>query len=143
MSIIKSISKKLFGWAGHQGVINTQIGIYNRLRKKAPDMSGNEILNYIINSRMRAVPKVGSEEDREYQEYKYQEMIKNNHKTLEDVILEIVGYEFIQSRRVELFSRGYNMGLSTEDIFKKISKFQEQIEFDIKESIRKKVKHIT
>ncbi len=142
MSIIKAISKKLFGWAGYQGVINTQISIYNRLRKQAPHMSENERLNYIINSRMRAMPKVGSDEDKEYQEYKYQEMIKNNRKTLEDVIWEIVGYEFIQSRRVELFSRGYKMGLSTEDIGKKISQFQDQIQFDIKETIRKKVKHI-
>ena len=140
MSIIKAISKKLFGWAGYQGVIDTQISIYNRLKKQAPDMSENERLNYIITSRMRAIPKVGSDEDKEYQEYKDQEMVKDNRKTLEDVIWAIVGYEFIQSRRVELFSRGYKIGLSTEDIGKKIAKLQEQIESDIKESIRKKVK---
>lgn len=139
MSIIKEISKKLFGWAGYQGVIDTQISIYNRLRKKSA-MSESERLNYIITSRMRAMPKVSSDEDNEYQKHNYKEMIEDTGKTLEDVILAIVVYEFIQSRRVELFSRGYKLGLSTEDILKKIGELWEKIELDIKESISKKVK---
>lgn len=140
MSFMKGIFKKLSSWASYQGVIDTQINIYNKLKKRSPNMSENECLNYIITSRMKSTPKIGSVDDQQYQEYKYKQLIENNDKTLRDVIWEIVVYEFIQSRRVEIFSRGYKLGLSTEDIFKNISDLQDKIHRDVEESINKKVK---
>ena len=83
------------------------------------------------------MPRVASKEE-EYAHYTL--VLENSHKTLEDVIWAIVGYEFIQSRREELFARGYKVGLSTEEIFKQIGDFQTRIENDIKESIKKRVR---
>jgi len=136
MSIIKELLLKIFSPFGYQGVINTQISVYKRLKKRTPEMSENELLNYLISSRMKAQPKVALEEE-EYANYL--PILENTNKTLEDVICAIVGYEFIQSRRVELFAKGYKKGLSTEDIFKQIGDFQARIERDVKESIRKKI----
>jgi len=137
VSFIKSFLSKMFSPFGYQGVINTQISIYNRLKRRAPQMPENELLNHLTNSRIRSIPRVASKEE-EYAHYTL--LLENSHKTLEDVIWAIVGYEFIQSRREELFAQGYKMGLSTEEIFKQIGDFQARIKIDIKESIKKKVK---
>ena len=137
MNFIKAFLLKIFSPLGYQGVINTQISVYNRLKKRAPEMPENELLNHLITSRIKAQPKVTSEEE-EYADYA--PILEKPNKTLEDVIWAIVVYEFIQSRREELFARGYKMGLSTEEIFKQIEDFKARIERDIKEGIKKKVK---
>ncbi len=136
MSLIKALLKKLFGWAGYQGVIDTQINVYNRLRKQAPNMSENERLNYLITSRMRAIPRSDSKED---EEYHYAQILQNPDKTLGDVIWAIVGYEFIQSRAQEAIIKGRNMGLTADQIATLWRDFEEQARNDIRESIRKKV----
>ena len=135
IGIIQALMLKIFPFIGYRGVINTQISIYNRLKKRAPEMPENELLNSLITSRMKAWPKVSSEE-----EYYYTELLGNPDKTLEDVIWTIVGYEYIQSRVGELFTQGYKMGLSTREIGIQVEGFKAQIKSEIKESIKKKVR---
>ena len=137
MNILKTISEKLQSLFNYQGVINTQIRIYNRIKKYNPEMSENERLNYLINTRIRSLPRVASRE--EEQSY-YDEILDKPNKTLEEVLWVIVGYEFIQSRRVELFEQGYKRGLSTEEIGRSVEDLKRKIKKAIKESISKNEK---
>ena len=134
MGFTKPPLLKILSSLGYLGVINTQISIYNRLRKRAPKMSENELLNRLITSRIEAPPRVASKEE-EYAYYK--PLLENPNKTLEEVIWVIVGFEFIQSRVEELFAQGYKMGLSTTEIARNIEAFKAQIKNDIRESIKK------
>lgn len=142
MNFIKASLAKIFSSSllGYQGVINTEISVYNKLKKRAPETSENELLNHLLVSRIEAPPRATSREE----EYAYYTpLLENPNKTLEDVIWAIVGYEFIQSRVEELFAKGYKIGLSTTEIFRHIEDFKARIKSDIKESIRKKVKRRT
>jgi hypothetical protein len=137
MNFIKASLLKIFSSLGYQGVINTQISIYNRLKKRAPETSENDLLNQLIISRIEAPPRAAPKEEKYAY---YTPLLENPNKILEDVIWAIVGYEFIQSRIKELFAQGYKMGLSTEEICRHIEDFKTQIKSDIKESIKRKVK---
>lgn len=89
------LKKLLFKRLGYMGVVDTQINLYNRLKKSMPTLSENEILNKLILSRIKSSPAIVSrEEDRAY----YQPLVGKSDKTLEEVILKIVHYEFIETR---------------------------------------------
>jgi hypothetical protein len=137
MGIIKTFLLKISSALGYQGVINTQISIYNRLRRKAPQIPENELLNYLINSRIRSIPRVASKE-REYAYY--MPLLENSNKTLEDVIWSIVEYECILSREEELLPQAYKMGLLPSEALAQIEDFKAGVKSDIKASIKKKVK---
>lgn len=67
---MKGKIKKIFSKAfGYMGVVDTQISIYNRLKKAMPELSENEILNKLILSRIKTLPRIASEEE-EYTYYK-------------------------------------------------------------------------
>jgi hypothetical protein len=81
------------------GVVDTQIDLYNRLKRSMPTLSENEILNKLILSRIKSFPTIVSrEEDRAY----YQPLLDKFDKTLEEVILKIVHYEFIETRTARI-----------------------------------------
>lgn len=89
---IKKIFLKAFGY---MGVVDTQIRSYNRLKKAMPGRSENEILNRLIFSRIRALPRIAPEEE---ELAHYGPLIDNPNKTLEDVIWEIIFFENLKSR---------------------------------------------
>ena len=97
---MKKVIKKIFSKAfGYMGVVDTQISIYNRLKKAMPELSENEILNKLILSRIKTLPRIALEEE-EYTYYK--SLLQNPLKDLELVILHIVNYEFIESRKEKI-----------------------------------------
>jgi len=90
------LKKFLFKSLGYMGVVDTQIRIYNQLKKSMPALSEDEILNKLILSRIESSPVIVSrEKDRAY----YRPLLKKPEKTLEEVILHMIHYEFIESRR--------------------------------------------
>jgi len=93
---IEKIFLKEFGYIG---VVDTQISIYNRFKKAMPELSEDEILNKLILSRIKTLPIIGSEEE-EYTYYK--PLLQNPLKDLGLVIIHIVNYEFIESRKEEI-----------------------------------------
>lgn len=93
---------KLFPSLGYKGVVDTQIKVYNKLKRKYPKALENDLLNSLIISRIKAPPRVVSKEE-EYAHYK--PVLDNPNKTLEDVIWEIVFYENLKSRTNELLKK--------------------------------------
>jgi hypothetical protein len=93
---IENIYLKEFGYIG---VVDMQISIYNKLKKEMPELSENEILNKLIFSRIQALPNISSEGE----EYLYYlQLLQNPLKDLGLVIIHIVNYEFIESRKEEI-----------------------------------------
>lgn len=97
---MKGKIKKIFSKAfGYMGVVDTQISIYNRLKKAMPELSENEILNKLILSRIKTLPRIASEEE----EYTYYiSLLQNPLKDLELVILHIVNYKSVESRKEKI-----------------------------------------
>ena len=136
MSFIKVFLLEAFSSLfGYKGVINTQINVYNRLKKRMPEIPENELLNELITSRAKAPPKVGSKEQE--QEY-YTQFLENPNKTLGDVIWAIIDYEFIRSRAQEAIIKGQQMGLTIDEIVSHWHDFEARVKSDIRESIRRK-----
>ena len=119
---------------GYRGVINTQISVYNRLKKRMPTMPENELLNKLITSRIKAPPRAGPNEE----EY-YAPLLQNPNKTLEDVIWEIIEYEFILSRAEEARTKGQKLGFTSDQTMALWKDFEAKVKDDIRESVRKKV----
>lgn len=136
MSFIEVFLLKAFSpLFGYKGVINTQINVYNRLKKRMPEIPENELLNELITSRAKASPRAGSKEQE--QEY-YTPFLENPNKTLEDVIWAIIDYEFIRSRAQELIIKGQQMGVTIDEIVGHWHDFEARVKGDIRESIRRK-----
>ena len=136
MSFIKVFLLKAFSSLfGYKRVINIQINVYNRLKKRMPGLPENELLNKLITSRTRAWPKVGSKEQE--QEY-YAQFLQNPNKTLDDVIWAIIDYEFILSRAQEAIIKGQQMGLTIDEVVGHWHDFEARVRDDIRESVRKK-----
>ena len=140
IGIIKGFLLKLFPSLGYKGVINTQISIYNRLRKRAPEMPENDILNRLIISRIKAPPRVASNISLEEEYTHYRPLVENPYKTLEDVIWAIIEYENILSREEGLLNQLSKMGLSEPEILAGIDDQKAEMRRHIKESIEKRVK---
>ena len=127
---------KVFPFFTYKSVINRQLEIYKRLKKKYPDVKENEILNYLLISRIDAPPRIASKEV-EYGYYK--EMLGKKDKTLEDVILEIIVFENIISRMQSVLIKFSKMGLTLDESKEEIEKFKIKVAEDIKESIEIKL----
>ena len=91
---------KIFPSLGYKGVVDTQIKVYNKLKRKYPKALENDLLNSLIISRIKALPRVTSKKEEEYNHY--ESLLNNPDKTLEYVIWEIVNYEYLESRRAFL-----------------------------------------
>jgi len=137
MSFIKVFLLKAFSSLfGYKGVINTQINVYNRLKKQMPEAPENELLNKLITSRTKAWPRAGSRgQEQEY----YAQFLENPNKTLEDVIWAIIDYEFILSRAQEAIIKGQQMGLTMDEIVGHWHDFEARVKGEIRESIKRKV----
>ena len=96
MKLIKRIFSKLFGY---MGVVDTQISIYNKMKKAMPELSENDILKELILSRIKA--PLGSVSKKEEYAH-YEPLLDNTNKTLEDVILEIIFFEYFKIRMNKL-----------------------------------------
>ncbi len=75
----------------YKSIVVTQINLYNRGKRAAPESAENDLLNELIISRIRTELRVAARE----QEYiHYRPFLENPHKTLKDVIWAIVEYEY-------------------------------------------------
>lgn len=107
---IKKIFSKVFGYMrvvdskvfGYMGIVDTQISIYNTLKKAMPELSENEILNKLILSRIKTLPRIASKEE---EKAHYKPLLDNSSKTLENVIWEIIFFEFFENRTNELLKK--------------------------------------
>ena len=140
IGIIKGFLLKVFPSLGYQSVINTQISIYNRFKKHAPEMPENDILNRLIISRIKAPPRVASNISLEEEYAHYTPLLENPYKTLEDVIWAIIEYENILSREEGLLNQLSKMGLSKPEILAGIDDQKAEMRRHIKESIERKVR---
>lgn len=128
---------KLFPVFSYKGIINTQINIYNKIKKRYPDMPEDEVLNSVLISRIRApLGPVSKEEEDAH----YAPLLQHPNKTLRDVIWAIIEYECVLSREEHVFRRLSKMGLSPSGVFREILMFEKQVVRDIEESIAKKVR---
>jgi len=118
---------------GYKGVIDTQISVYNRLKRHMPEMPENELLNKLIASRIRAWPRVRSKEQE--QEY-YAQLLEDSNKSLEDVIWAIIEYEFIQSREKEAMIEGQQLGLTMDEIARVYQRAKHDFEVWMRGEIR-------
>jgi len=116
----------------YRDVIRTQVSIYNTLKKHKPSMPENELLNEVIISRMRALPRIGTKE--EEQDY-YAQILERQDKTLEDVIWAIIDYEFILSRAQEAIIKGQELGLTVDEIGRIWHNFETSVRHDIREAL--------
>jgi hypothetical protein len=91
MASIKDILLNIFG--GYKGIVLTQISLYNKAKRVAPELSEDDLLNELIISRIKTRLRPAARE----QEYiHYEPLLENPHKTLEDVIRAIVEYEVFE-----------------------------------------------
>ena len=135
IGLINGLLVKLFPFLSHKGVINTQISIYNKLRRYAPEAPENDILNKIILSRIKSMPRVASKEE----EYKHYELLLGDcNKTLHQVIYAIVEYEYILSRPEDISKQFDKMGVSESYALTALADFENTINQDIAESINKR-----
>ena len=136
LGLMQPIIFKVFPFFTYKSVINRQVKIYKKLKKKYPDVKENEILNYLLILRIEAPPRITSKEV-EYDYYK--EMLEKKDKTLEDVILEVIVFENIISRMQSVLIKFSKMGLTLDESKEEIEKFKIKVAEDIKESIEIKL----
>ena len=98
-SIISGLLLRIFPSLGPKGVVDTQIAVYERLNKKYPTASENDLLTSLIMSRIKA-PLSPTTTQEEYAHY--EALLQDPNKTLKDVVWAIVEYEYLLSRGEEL-----------------------------------------
>jgi len=84
--------------SGFESVVNKQIDIYLKLKKKYSEMTENEILNILLMSRIKIASMLPQFPLKE-QELYYEQPLKDRGKGLENIIFHIVWYEYIDSRK--------------------------------------------
>lgn len=101
----------------YKATIDTQIDLYKKLKLQNPSIEEGEILNELINSRIRTesmLPEFSRQDPKAF----YSEYLRDKEKTLGDVILSIVYFEFVASRKDSL------KGLGPEDRLNFMAKVQ-------------------
>lgn len=96
--MFQQFKKKLLDKFGFKSVVNKQIDLYLKLKKKYSEMTENEILNTLLMSRIKTasmLPQFPLKEQKLY----YEQLLKDKGKGLEDIIFHIVWYEYIDSRK--------------------------------------------
>ena len=122
---------KLFPSVGTKGLIDTQISVYKRLKRKFPSADENDLLNSLIMSRMNAP---GSPSTREEELAHYETLLESSNKTLEDVIWAIVEYECLLSRGPELHRELAQMGAKPGDVAEEIEEWYRYMKERVAES---------
>ncbi|GAH28803.1 unnamed protein product [marine sediment metagenome] len=96
---LKGLLLKIFPSFGPKGLIDTQISVYKRLKKKFPKAAENDIINSLIMSRINAPLSPSTKHE---ERLHYESILQNTNKKLEDVIWAIFEYENVLSREAEL-----------------------------------------
>lgn len=96
---LKGLLLKIFPSFGPKGLIDTQISVYKRLKKKFPKAAENDIINSLIMSRINTPLSPSTKHE---ERLHYESILQNTNKKLEDVIWEIFEYENVLSREAEL-----------------------------------------
>ncbi len=96
---LKGLLLKIFPSFGPKGLIDTQISVYKRLKKKFPKAAENDIINSLIMSRINTPLSPSTKHE---ERLHYESILLNNNKKLEDVIWAIFEYENVLSREAEL-----------------------------------------
>ena len=115
LAVFKSINP-LYKFS-YKATVDTQIDLYKKLKLQKPSIEEGEILNELINSRIRTesmLPEFSRQDPKAF----YSEVLRDKEKTLGDVILSIVYFEFVVSRRDSL------KGLEFEDILNFMAKVE-------------------
>ena len=120
----------IFPSLGTKGVIDTQITIYKRCKKRDPAANENDILNYLIMSRIRA-PLSPTTRSEEYAHY--ESLLQSTDKTLEEVIWAIVEYENILSREQDLHRELAEIGAEPAEVLEVIQEWQTYIKKRVRE----------
>ncbi|MBA7469197.1 hypothetical protein ES707_04463 [subsurface metagenome] len=139
MGLIQALILRIFPFLGYEGVINTQINIYKRIKRVAPpDISENEILNYLIDSRVRSLPRISSQES---EIAYYLPILENSEKTLEDVVWSIVEYEYFLSSEGKTINKLQRMGIPRDEIPMEIESLKEKPRMYLRRKIDKEIKN--
>ena len=96
---LKGLLLKIFPSLGPKGLIDTQISVYKRLKKKFPKAAENDILNSLIMSRINTPLSPSTKHE---ERLHYDSILQNTNKKLEDVIWAMFEYENVLSREAEL-----------------------------------------
>lgn len=132
--IIWSLLLRMIPSLSYKGVVNTLVKCYTRIRKDRTGITENETLNYLISIRVEASPRVATKQE---ELAHYEPLLKKDDKSLEEVIFDIVVYEYISSREQELFDRLSSLGVSQEEISQEIVNQKSQALAYIRECIAK------
>ena len=136
IGLFQAVLSKLFPFGTYKGVISAQVNMFNKIRRKYPDVPENEILNMLIISRIESPPHTPSKEE-EY--LHYESILEDQNKTLHDVIWEIVDWEFIASRKQYIYDRLSKMGASPLEIVTQMNNFDMKVKDEIDKQISQKV----
>jgi hypothetical protein len=90
---------KIFPSFGPKELIDTQISVYKRHKKKFPKAAENDILNSLIMSRINTPLSPSTKHE---ERLHYDSVLQNTNKKLEDVIWAMFEYENVLSREAEL-----------------------------------------
>ncbi len=90
---------------GYKSLVNTQIKVYNKLKEQYPEASKNDLLGFLVISRVNSVPLPGVTFTEEFLHYK--PILDNPNKTLKDVIWAIAKYEYFESKNAQNHIRKY------------------------------------
>ena len=96
---LKGLLLKIFPSFGPKGLIDTQISVYKRLKKKFPKAAENDIINSLIMSRINTPLSPSTKHE---ERLHYDSILHNTNKKLEDVIWAMFEYENVLSREAEL-----------------------------------------
>ena len=137
MNMIGKLVKffRIISKLGYKNLINTQIGVYNKLKRRYPEASENDLLNMLIISRISSVPlpKVGF--IKEFAHYK--PILDDSNKTLESVIWAIAKYEYFESGYAKSRNQKYRIPDWFLDEMKQ--KIRDYIRKAVEESIKENI----
>ena len=136
-SLLMGILLKIIPPISYKDTVNTQITIYNRLKKKFPKASENDLLNSLIMSRIKAIPRVNSLSG-EFDYYTF--LLEKSNKNIQEVIWEIVNYENFESRKQKAYNKFSRMNFSEKDILIMIDRWKKDCQEYIDKRIKQKVK---
>ena len=121
---------KIFPSLGPKGVVDTQVTVYKRLKKKFPTAPENDLLNSLIMSRIKS-PLSPTTFQEEYAHY--EALLQDPNKTLKDVIWAIVEYEYLLSRGEELHHQLAEIGVEPLAVTEELEKWLKYVDERVKE----------
>jgi len=130
---LKGLLLKIFPSFGPKGLIDTQISVYKRLKKKFPKAAENDILNSLIMSRINTPLSPSTKHE---ERLHYDSILQNTNKKLEEVIWAMFEYENILSREAELNLQLQKINAQPAEIAQEYQKWKKYI-MECVEKLRK------